>query len=217
MILILFLNNNTQKLNGDWGLGIGDWGLGIWKQLILKNNNNKHLKLFKCPKDKIIFFDDYYENNYLGFCPICKKYICYYCLYSYNIKNHKVICCLKRLINVVLFVNGPKFKREKNICGILSILLLIPGINILLIGIFLAIIMDENVAKENLKKENILEPSLISARVAFLELFALFALVICYFLLSTYFVLGLILISLPFKLIPLKYYFGIIDAKEEFF
>ena len=169
------------------------------------------------PKRQNIIFWRLYENNYLGFCPICKKYICYNCQFYYKNKICNAICCFKRLVNVILFVNGPKFTRRDNICSLLSILLLIPGINILIFGFFLTMIMDENIVKENLKKENVFEPSWISGCAIYLEFFTIIALIICYFLLSVYFLLGLILISLPFKLIPLKYHSGIMDAKEEFF
>ena len=189
-----------------------------WKQLMLtKNNNNKHLILFKCKKDKILFYDNYYDNNYLGFCPICKEYICYFCSFYNKSKNSDLICCLKRLINIRFFIYGPKYTKKNDLSNCISICLLIPGINFIMTGMYIVIIISGEIAKEKTKKHQILESANLESKTPFLmtEVLMPFVLLIPFFILNTYFILGFIIISIPLKFIPIKYYLGVFDTKEE--
>ena len=186
-----------------------------WKQLMLKKyEGNKNLKLFKCQEDNILFYDNFFDNNYLGFCPICNKYICYYCLYPNQAKESYVFCCLKRLIYTCVFINGPKYTKMNNLCTAISICLLIPGVNFFMTGIFLGVFMEETVANQKLKKNKILKIIALERNI-YLKTLTSLILMIPYLIMNAYFILGLILISIPFKLIHLKYYFGIFDTKEE--
>ena len=189
-----------------------------WKQLMLtKNNNNKHLILFKCKKDKILFYDNYYDNHYLGFCPICKKYICYFCSFYNKSKNSDLICCLKRLINTRFFIYGPKYTKRNDLCSCFSIGLFIPGFSIILIGMYIIINISEGVAREKSKKSQVLESTYLEEKSVFIftEILMPFVLLIPFFILNTYFILIIIIISIPLKLIPLKYILGVFDAKED--
>ena len=192
-----------------------------WKQSMLKkNNNNKNLKLFKCQKDKILFYDNYYENHYLGLCPICQKYICYFCLFPNKHHELKIICCLRRLINICFFINGPKYTKRNDLCNYFCICLFIPGINFFITQFYFTMKLTENVANENHKKNQLLEKSLEEQKKGYFE-FAEFLIEITlfmpFFIFSINFILVLIIISIPFKLIPIKYCLGIYDSKEDSF
>ena len=191
-----------------------------WKKLIIeKNKNNRNLILFKCIKDKVLFYDTY-ENYYLGLCPICKKYICYFCSFQNNSFNKSdIICCLKRYINICFFINGVTYIKRSGLFNTFSIFFLIPGINILMSGIYLSFMILENIAKRKQKKEQILESINLEEKIIFLIFVILtqFILAIPFLLLNAYFILCLIFISIPFKLIPLKYYLGVFDTKDDGF
>ena len=77
-------------------------------------------KQFKCLEDNILFYTSY-ENcrsfpSYKSECPVCKKQICYFC--SNNKTDETidyVICCLKRKIYKLLFYDGLKYIKKRNV------------------------------------------------------------------------------------------------------
>ena len=121
--------------------------------MLTKNKNNKHLILFKCKKDKILFYDDYYDNYFLGFCPICKEYIWYFCSFYHKGNRYDIFCCLRRLINVRFFIYGPKYTKRNDLCNCLSIWLLIPDFSVILILMYIVIIISDRVTIEKAKKK----------------------------------------------------------------
>ena len=68
-----------------------------WKSSMIKKYGDKG-KLYKCPINKIYFYTSdeesgiYHKNE--GFCPICKRRICFFCLQFIPIDDYN--CCLKR-------------------------------------------------------------------------------------------------------------------------
>lgn len=192
-----------------------------WKKLMLKKyNNNKNLKLFKCQNDNILFYDNYYENHYLGFCPICQKYICYFCLFPNKQHELNIICCLRRLIYICLFINGPKYIKRNDLCNAFAICLFIPGFNFFFIEFYFAMTLTEKVAKKKYKKKLLLVEGLEGQAKGYFEgadFLVQLLLFIPFFIFSLDFILILIIFSIPFKLIPIKYCLGIFDSKEDSF
>ena len=190
-----------------------------WKKSILKkNNNDRNLKLFKCQEDKIFFYNSN-KDNYLGLCPICGKNICYFCLFPYkDNKKSDIICCLKRLFHVCFFINGPNYIKRNNVFTSFAICFLIPGFNIFMGGNYLTLIINDIANQKKKKINHVLESQFYEEKYYFIfPLFMYFVLVIPFFFLNAFFILGLILISIPFKFIPLKYYLGVFDIKDDSF
>ena len=189
-----------------------------WKILILKKYGN-NAKLFKCIKDKILFFIEYEKCiNYPGYfirCPKCKKYICCFCSYSSN-KANNINCCIKRSLNIALFIDAPKFaKNEYQNYTFDYKESLIPGFNI--INIFLRInnILFCNVATKKSKNDN--DGKLKISEKIDNEVYGRciylipFSLIIPFFIINTYLILSIIFISISCNDYPLKYYYGILE------
>ena len=184
-----------------------------WKESIVEKNNNNKLKLFKCQEDKIFFYSSL-EDYYLGLCPLCHQYICFFCLFpSQNNNRTSKICCLKRLMNICFCINGPKYIKRNNLFTPFAICFLVPGINLFMSGIYITAIIN-NTANKKEKIDKKFEPPFFEDKYIFYLIFIFFVLAIPFFFLNTYLILGLILISIPFKLIPLKYYLGLFEVKE---
>ena len=133
-----------------------------WKN-IMKKKFGKNGKLFKCIKDKILFYDNYenYKNLsvYKTRCPKCDKYICHFC--SYSEKKSNELCCLKGAIMKSFFDYGLQYINEKNghikkISDDYSALFtILPGINLFLICFIITNITYFNlITKESLLDEN---------------------------------------------------------------
>ena len=77
-----------------------------WKNKMENIYGNK-AKLFKCKKDNAYFYslDDYKVR---GQCPLCKKYICYFC------SNMDYYCCAKSNIYQIIYVDGFTFINNKD-------------------------------------------------------------------------------------------------------
>ncbi len=101
-----------------------------WKESNIKEYGN-NAKLFKCKKCKILFYSKYEDVKkpyYSVSCPICKQYICYFCLHSYihPQEKDKIFCCYKRIINLSFLILGPLYGKECNICEFYFLTFLIP-------------------------------------------------------------------------------------------
>ena len=193
-------------------------GFENWKKTILNKFGND-VKLFRCNEDKILFYTKYEQYiSYPGYfvkCPICKKYICYFCCYS----SHQITyirCCLKRSISIMLFIDGNKYiNKSNNKYPSNYIEYLIPGFN--LVNIFFKInnILFCNVGtkKSKINNNGILKISDKIENEIYIRLIYLipFLLFIPFFVLNAYFIIFLFFISIIFKYYPLKYYYGIID------
>ena len=201
----------------------------LWKESILKIYGND-AKLFRCTQDKIIFYSSYDkifdDSIYLCRCPICKKKICYFCS---SIGILKDICCYKRSIYYLYFKKGLSFIKKVNKYEDMHLLsqdytilfTLIPGFNLFLIiflyidAALLKLITKDIVFDDKGKREIYLDryyrkgighfftiPCFLMASLLSLVLFVL----------NFYIILFILLISVPFKLYPLKYYLAISSA-----
>ena len=186
-----------------------------WKKLMLKEYGNNS-KQFKCNKDKILFYSSYNDclnNNYYKCrCPVCNNYICYFC--SFNGNNELTKCCIKRNILKPIFYHGPNFIEsfEK-----VSLFILIPFINIYSIVFFFFNAFYINIIKKQSKNNNneiiyyadIDKNKIYILNAIFISSIGL-SICISYTIIFSYFIILLIIISIPFKFAPLKYYLGII-------
>ena len=184
-------------------------------------------KLFKCVKDKILFYHDcsnypFYEAN----CPCCSKSICYFCSSSYNI--HQQNCCLKKKVYYLFKVNGllffdsyPGHLEHKVEFKESLFYAIVPFVNLLyFIGCLHAILFyrmrynDENfgyiVYAEHFTSVN--KSSWFLRTFVFLEALCSFLIAITLFVLNIYFTIIIIIISIPFKFYPMKYLFGILHS-----
>ena len=196
-----------------------------WKNSMIKKYGND-AKLFRCEKDKILFYSSYKDcislPCYRNECPKCRTYICYFCSYSNN--NIKTRCCFKKAISEQLFYWGLKFiklvdKQDvelKKISNNYTIFFtLIPGINFYLI--YTAIISNclfQLKTKNSISEEpEIYDDIFYSNKCIFYTgILTSIILFIPLFIYNIYFILLLILVSIPFKFYPLKYFFGFIDG-----
>ena len=96
------------------------------------NKYGKNVKFFKCIKDKLFFCIK--NKNYYIKCPLCNRYICYYCsFYTYSEENKWISCCLKRSISEHILYNSPNYNGKEFL--IENKIFFIPGINLFTIFI----------------------------------------------------------------------------------
>ena len=187
--------------------------------MLIKFGNNS--KQFKCNKDKILFYSTYDEciNDpyYRCKCPICNNYICYFCLcYSTNIY---ISCCIKNSIFKSFFYFGPKAIKQP----FDNFFSLYPYTNIFLLiaftfkVLYLVIITEKSKNHDNnneelmqyvnfdKNKKHILNITIVILMDIFLS--------IPFTIIYMYFINLLIIISIPFKFAPLKYYSGVIFSR----
>ena len=196
-----------------------------WKQLMLTKYGND-AKLFKRLKDNIYFYSsnrDYFNNInfYQSKCPICNNPICYYCSrYCRDCYFENASCCLKRKIKYIIlkdtsvYINPTNEETRKYFKKYL-IIFLIPIVNFLY---FVARIQCSFFYKLAMKNSKLEEHGYLTTYVNHLDKKDLFItiniiftsfLVIPYFIMHIYIILFILLISFPFKLIPLKSIIGI--------
>ena len=104
-----------------------------WKLSLRKYGKN--IKIFKCYKDKILFckYDLLEEDKHQ--CPICKKYICYYCSKRLNYKN----CCSCCLYSKLKILNSKEeFDLKNTFNHFIFLLHFIPIINIIYLIIIIS-------------------------------------------------------------------------------
>ena len=192
-----------------------------WKDSILKKYGND-IKIFKCNKCKILFYsqnEDIIKGNYYSMlCPICKLYICYFCSTSFD-KYDDVFCCKRRVINICFSISGPEYTKGINLCDLDIILFLIPFMNILGLSYCLNRILYFSIPRKkpsNKGKLTSYEGDNIPVHQFMIFLVPL-VLGIPYFIIDAYHLIFLFLISIPFKIWPLKYYLGFFDIKLKYF
>ena len=187
-----------------------------WKKLMKKEYGNNS-KQFKCNKDKILFYSSYNDymddyNKYKSKCPVCNKYICYFC--SYNDGKDYLPCCLKNSIIQTFLYCGPKYAKEPFDDS--NLFFLIPIINILLIiisffkilYIYLMIEKSKNYNNEELKQYVDIDNGKIQILNIIIIISIDIFLCIPFIIIYNYFIILLIIISIPFKFVPLKYFLG---------
>ena len=187
-----------------------------WKKLKLKEYGNNS-KQFRCYKDNIIFYSTYNdcldEPPYKCNCPICLEYICYYC--SYHGVDDFYSYCLKHSFSKSFFYYGPKFVKEpfKNS----RLFIIFPAISTLMLIIFfiktiyIGIIPEKSKNNKKLPQQYVDsdingEQTIIIILINFIGVLQCIPYIIIYY----YFIIFLLIISIPFKLVPLKYYLGVI-------
>lgn len=197
-----------------------------WKQSMLSIYGN-NTKFFKCLKDNILFCKNDDLNHdiffYQNICPICQNRICYYCSrYGRDIFFENASCCLKRKIKYI-FIRDKYFFLNQNI-NVESrrilfkqyfIIFLIPIAGFLLFiariqtSFFYKLLMKNTILrddgilpsyKNHLNKKDLV----ITINIIFSCILA-----IPFLIINIYTILLVLLISVPFKLIPLKIILGI--------
>ena len=196
----------------------------------IKKKYGNDAKLFRCKLDKIIFYYDCSKYPYYtAKCPKCQKFMCYFC--SYGRKYTEEYCCIRNkiyyLFNVDALIFVDKYPRQIdfaiNIKNVL-IILLIPLINIsYIIGFIHSILFYRLLYKKSLlnnqNEDRYVQVITDKSYACCIIIFAFdglgsILLSIPLFILSIYFFILLILISLPFNFYPLKYFFGMIYLNE---
>ena len=180
-----------------------------WKELMLTKFGEKS-NYFYCDKDLIFFWVDHntIKNNlYCATCPTCKKRICLFCS-SINIYDY-YICCLKRLMYSLVFIGGPSnIKNNLIFKGKYRYLkwIFIPGLSFIGISIQIRHLLTkgrEMSFYETYFDYKILTEGIVSILLSF-----------PFFILNTYFIIILTLVSIPFKFTPLKFFIGVLDLNN---
>ena len=201
-----------------------------WKASML-NKFGRNAILYKCKADKILFYtrnEDYKNFPFCqSICPKCQNPICYHCQRYNNDGYGNGLCCLRRKIYCLFFQDGLRlidpinpehdYKPEFRKC---IFFFLIPGANLLF---FIATIHIQFFYKLSIKNYDLTENNgyienyenrfkdnytILQTLVVFdIGLSAL--LTFPFLIINIYFIIFMIIISLPFKLIPMKYYMGI--------
>ena len=197
-----------------------------WKnKMLIKYGNNA--KLFHCKYDNIYF---YTTNNdcksipyYKSKCPICGRSICYYCS-RYTIDNYdRGRCCIKRRIYCIFFQDGFSvidlpFSSKDGELYFLLIIFIIPILSFILIIGYFSIVFYYKLKIKNTKDyhghlntyDESFKNDYLFITVTIINVLFAIVLSIPFSIIDIYFKLLILLISLPFKMYPLKYYFGII-------
>ena len=198
----------------------------------MKKIYGKNGFLFKCSKDYIFFYRSIEECNryplYQVNCPVCKQYICFYChRYVNDDFKENGTCCLKRKIKCMFnqdcyrYINPIHNEPDINTFTAAFIQFIIPILHLLVLitqiqGIFYY--------KLAIKEDKIIDTSCVRYydhisvydKVVILNIGIAFLLVIPLFFTHIIFIIAMIIISLPFKFIPLKYILGIHFATINF-
>ena len=208
-----------------------------WKELMI-NKYGKNSKIFKCSEDKILFFvkneDCKRYPFYKCICPICKHPVCYFCYrYSKELEGNGT-CCLKRRFICMFLQDGYRLispiGQEYDFKPIFSITMVIyfflPTLNLLFLILEIQTSFFLNLATKNAKTDNngFLENYLQHFKrnhicfayiiTTIVGLFC-FALNIAFYVQTFYLIILILLISIPFKFYPMKYYMGIVYGRIE--
>ena len=200
-----------------------------WSEEMKKIYGN-NAKLFKCKKDKILF---YASNNeckkypiYKSKCPLCKKPICYFCNRYGEHSYDSGTCCIRnklkciiyqdslRFINPIINEFGRSSYKESLIYFTIPLISLLVFIRYFLNAFYYDMSMKNTELKENgdldlygrylNRKDNF-----YSITFSIMDILYSLLLIIPFFILNIYFILLIILISIPFKFSPLKVILGI--------
>ena len=212
-----YLNQNLRR-NADFQK---------WKNSMIEEYG-RDAKLFTCNYEKLLFYTSNEDCKnypfYQSICPSCKRPICYYC-HRYGRDSYgNGTCCLRRKIYCFFFQDGlrlinpigaendykPKLKKS-------LFYFLIPGVNLLFfmaemhIALFYKLAVKNNEGSEYLSnyEDHIKRNYIILQITVGIDIAFSVVLTFSYILLNIYFIIFLTIISLPFKLYPMKYYMGI--------
>ena len=194
-----------------------------WKESMLLKYG-KNAKLFKCLIDDIYFYTSDEDCKkypiYQAECPKCLRNICFFC--SRNIEDmfgENGTCCLSRKIKCMFyqdcyrFINPVHIEEEMPSYKKAFLGFIIPVLNLLTLitqiqGIYFYKLAMKNGEIKNGKVERYYLHLKIYDYVVFINIGIAFSLVIPLFIIYLYFVIFILLISIPFKFIPLKYILG---------
>ena len=157
-----------------------------WKNMIFEKYK-ENAKLFYCDKDKVFFCTNWetYQSFFFRKCPICGKYICYFCGQS------NIDCCLKRKI----YKKTEIFIVTKNIFREILCIYFIPYLNSLyIIASLLLYFLDRETSRN----------------YSYFFIICLLAIILSipYFFTSIIFLSILGVISIPFNFFPFKVFAG---------
>ena len=182
-------------------------------------------RLFRCIKDNIIFYtsnEDCKSNPfYQSICPCCNKPICYYCHRYRKDRYENGLCCLSRKLYYFFFKDGLRLINpvgEGTDFDLYLFFFLIPGINLLFFmatmhtHLFYKLSLSNKKVNNrflityynHLKRNKMIFQILVGIDIAFSVV-----LTFSYVLLNIYFIIIMLIISIPFKFYPMKYLFGI--------
>ena len=196
-----------------------------WKNMMI-TKFGKNGKVFKCEKDNIYFYTSNDDFNaypyYKSPCPLCQKQICYYCFRNGRVElNTNNCCCLRRKIKYIffhdLFVYINPNEDEEYIfdfkCQLLFFMIPAFGFIIFISRMQYAFFLGLNIKKREMNHDLDSYEDYYSKKnklsIIIYLMFALFiVLIIPFFILNIYVIIFVPLISLPFKLIPLKLLLG---------
>ena len=201
-----------------------------WRNsMMIKFGRNS--RLFKCMDDEILFCSTNEDCKNFPFyqskCPLCKNHICFFCHRSSTDSFGPGTCCLRRRFYCTFFQIGfdliNPIDREHYYGHDFHkalIFYFIPGINLLFfiaemhVSLFYKLGLKNYKPKKynkyikdyelRYKKNYKTLQILVGIDIAFS-----IALTFSYILLNLYFIIILTIISLPFKLYPMKYYISI--------
>ena len=195
-----------------------------WENSMFKLYGND-AKLFHCHKDNILFYVSNKEcmdyPYYSTRCPKCNYFICYFCPFMDNDKDAGYgLCCLKRRLYYSFHEESQVFilpigfwKNYDRTLNDVLIFYLIPFLNsVYTIACISALLFYKMYLEDYYCYENRLKKSCFIFELFFV-INSLFAIVlsISYIIINFYFLLIMWIISFPFKLIPIKFWAGILE------
>ena len=183
-----------------------------WKDSMINFYGNDG-KLFRCLKDKILFYSGN-NGNSAGFvkCPICNNFICTYCSYSSKFDDEDIMCCFKRVIATIFKYRAQKYAEKEFKKNCENTIIIIPGCNFFIIYyIFCVIILCSLPSKESKQKKDKLEIPPIFNSTVFILIFVLMGLLLTipFFNVNVIFLIFIFLISIPIHFYPIKFFVGI--------
>ena len=193
-----------------------------WKNSMvnLKGNDTKFLK---CKKDNIIFActkKSLIEHPvYQSTCPVCKNNICYYCSTYFNDYVNYGGCCIKRKIYCMFLWDGFRYINDFEIVPDNTLFyskaltfFIIPGYSLFIFILVIHLTFFYDLKKTNNNQSDTYRSFkrdcsfhlFLAINIAFNAM-----LTVPFIVLNIYFIVLLLIISLPFKKYPLKYFLGI--------
>ena len=199
-----------------------------WKNVNSKKYG-KNYRIFKCLLDNLLFITTNQECKsfpfYLSVCPKCKNPICYFCSRFKKYSFFNGDCCLRRRIYCMFFQDGLRLIKPYNEVYITTFeksfrIFIIPVYNLFyflkeLHGFLFYKLSLKNAKPHSNGSLEIYENHIGGQGYFVLHLFAginiLFGITISipFILLDIYSTIFILIISVPFKLYPLKYILGI--------
>ena len=183
-----------------------------WKKIMIKSIG-KNGKEFFCNRDKIVIFQKSENTEQAFICPICKN-LFYVCPYCRSIEVNKKCCFIsffKEIIStkIKIFINPDKYAKENFLSNFLT--MFIPLISNIIINVCMFDLFYLFLYKNNIKYgDKIMRTKLGNFSSTIFYLFVTI-ISLSYIILYYEILIFLMIISLPFKLYPVKLLMGIID------